>query len=272
MPSSTARARWARRCQPRMPKNEALAGCSKGEPNRNGWNMTELGSVNAACNSSPIRSNSEHPRSAACCASCAKNSRRNQSTLLDEAGEIDMFIHWPGRVPLRHDQRGSSCGRSERISLMLNVPAVIDTIPGSVLPIPRALDVTSCNPQATGIPSFRPVCAAACAVTRPAIAPDGTIGGNAGAIDVRPYKSSTSALYCCVRTSVKEELASVGSVAATPVRQRRSQSLQKSTWPIFAYRSGSLTWIHFNRLTAAYGYGCCPVNSSACGNKPASRH
>ena len=56
-----------------------------------------------------------------------------------------------------------------------------------------------------------------------------TISGNARPIDVRPYRSSTSRLYCCVRTSVKDELASVGSVAARPVRRRRSQSLQNST-------------------------------------------
>lgn len=100
---------------------------------------------------------------------------------------------------------------------MLKVPAVTDRAPGSRLPSPTALAVTSCMPPDTGVPCLRPVASAASADTVPRMPLLGRIVGSADARDSSPSIESSTSERCCVGASVKAVLASVGSVARTPV-------------------------------------------------------
>jgi hypothetical protein len=54
-----------------------------------------------------------------------------------------MFIHCPGRTKLRQNQRSSTMGWSEITSLMLAVPAIMVSWPGSREPMPMAQASTS---------------------------------------------------------------------------------------------------------------------------------
>src|SRR5579875_3417689 len=122
------------------------------------------------------------------------NRPTNHSRLLADDGEVDMLSHRPGVTNGRACQRGLVRTCVEMTWLMLNVPATIDSMPGCAAPMAVAAASTSWTPQVTGVPSASPVRAAASAVTAPATASPGTIGGSFSSIPARPNRASAPGL------------------------------------------------------------------------------
>jgi hypothetical protein len=97
-----------------------------------------------------------------------------------------MCSHSPGRTKARVCQRASGTGRSASTWLIENVPSTALAAPGASAPIPTACPATSCAPVTTGVPSARPVSAAAAAVTVPHTSALPVIGGSADASPGNP--------------------------------------------------------------------------------------
>jgi hypothetical protein len=91
-------------------------------------------------------------------------------------GLIDMFIQRPGSTKFRAHQSAEMAGAAVIVWLMLNVPAIAETYPGAITPVPIAAQSTSCALAATGVPGRSPVASAASAVTVPLMLAQGTTG------------------------------------------------------------------------------------------------
>ena len=80
---------------------------------------------------------------------------------------------------------GSWTGWSLRRKIVPEVPSEMAPVPCSMMPAPTAAQALSPPPAATGVPSGRPVSAAASAVTRPVISLPSKISGRSACRDLQ---------------------------------------------------------------------------------------
>ena len=102
---------------------------------------------------------------------------RNQCSDRPAASVQLMTVQQPGTAEQNVCTRpcGSIVTRSECANTTPEVPSVVNALPSSTTPVPTAAAALSPAPPATGVPSFRPVNAAASFVTVPVTSGDSYI-------------------------------------------------------------------------------------------------
>jgi hypothetical protein len=116
---------------------------------------------------------------------------------------------------------GSTSGRSVVAKTTPEVPRVRATTPGRTAPAPTAPAAWSPPPATTGVPSRKPISAAALAVTAPVASGPSNVGGSHSA-GMSSFASTSPDQPRDARSKSSVPEPSALSMAATPVRRRRT--------------------------------------------------
>ena len=132
-----------------------------------------------------------------------------------------------GQVPCG---RASAAARAGRSAARRAVPCAARNCrrrtvkrPGSVTPMPTRLSCVSAPPTTTGVPSRRPVAAAACGLTAPIAVPGPRTAGNTRALEAAHLDDGLGPV-AFARSNIPELDPSDGSVTCTPHSRCRIQS------------------------------------------------
>ena len=107
-----------------------------------------------------------------------KNWRRAHSSASPPVGMMFSTSQRPGTAWVRSSHSAEERGWAVESTITSTVPVALRTSPSASTSAPSAAQAASAAPMATGNPSGIPVSRAACAVTVPTAAAQGTIGGS----------------------------------------------------------------------------------------------